>query len=83
MQVRDELLEDERVNVLAELVEQEPVADAELAADRFNLKFFQIREKFTFFFDRYYLLPHVLYSRKKYIFHISNLRFFLLIKLND
>ena len=40
MQVRDELLEDERVNVLAELVQQEPVADTELAADRFNLNVF-------------------------------------------
>ena len=37
MEVPDKLLEDERVNVLAELVEQEPVADLEPPADCLNL----------------------------------------------
>ena len=38
VQVAQELLEHEGVDVLAELVQQEPVADAELAAQTVHLK---------------------------------------------
>ena len=50
MEVCDELLEDERVNVLAELVQQEPVTDTETPADRLHLQI-KIYEYLRFVFD--------------------------------